>query len=243
MWFLRHLEKLSGCGSQFTLYIGNDVSQWYTMISEGGCDWLAWTTHLLIPSKRDAVIGWYIWPEPLTSNGYRVYSLMTDGITCQFHVALMFTPTCKIRHAGCGVRMRNTIYLYTLVNEKSYVFIKLMRNYLCLSLFEERGWCTGLVPFSWVSHGRRSILFLQRGPYMLPRGWTFWLALGSFLRYSNSVESVQGSLGSVPISWVSHGRRSIFFLQRGSYMLPRGWTFWFALGSSYKPFHEYFHRI
>ena len=27
MWYLRHLEKLSGCGSQFTLYIGNDISQ------------------------------------------------------------------------------------------------------------------------------------------------------------------------------------------------------------------------
>ena len=164
---------------------------------------------------------------------------MRDAIICQFHLVW-----CS-HHVQDKTRWlwREKYNIFILVNEKSCVFIKLMINYLCLSLFEERGWCTGLVPFSWVSHGRRSILFLQRGPYMLPRGWTFWLALGSFLRYSNSVESVQGSLGSVPISWVSHGRRSIFFLQRGSYMLPRGWTFWFALGSSYKPFHEYFHRI
>ena len=172
--------------------------------------------------------------------------------------------------------------------------------------------CVGLVQFSWVSHGRRSIFFLKMGPYMLPGGWTCWLALGSnykplqnlplsalfffnftfyllfklacqfargvtgffhflelatvggrfyfskwcvtccqrgtyfdlpwgrainpsknylfrtvflqfqFSRYSNSVESVQGCLGSVPLSWVSHGRRSILFLQRGPYMLPRG---------------------
>ena len=128
---------------------------------------------------------------------------------CQFHVSI--SMPCQFHG-----------YLYTLVNEKSCVFIKLMINYLCLSLFEERGWCTGLVPFSWVSHGRRSILFLQRGPYMLPRGWTFWLALGSFLRYSNSVESVQGSLGSVPISWVSHGRRSLFFSPKGALHVAKG---------------------
>ena len=219
------------------------------MRSEACCDWLAWPSHRLMPIK-EARCDWLIslaWASHRialqTVTASTVWWQMASHVNfmslwCHTHVQ---DKTCCIP-AGCGVRMRNTIYLYTLVNEKSYIFIKLMRNYLCLSLFEERG-VTGLVPFSWVSHGRRSILFLQRGPYMLPRGWTFWLALGSFLRYSNSVESVQGSLGSVPISWVSHGRRSIFFLQRGSYMLPRGWTFWFALGSSYKPFHEYFHRI
>ena len=209
------------------------------MIWETGCDWLAWTSQRDDPSKSHAVIGLYIWPSLITSNGYCVYRLVRDAIICQFHLVW-----CS-HHVQDKTRWlwREKYNIFILVNEKSCVFIKLMINYLCLSLFEERGWCTGLVPFSWVSHGRRSILFLQRGPYMLPRGWTFWLALGSFLRYSNSVESVQGSLGSVPISWVSHGRRSIFFLQRGSYMLPRGWTFWFALGSSYKPFHGYSPRV
>jgi hypothetical protein len=57
-----------------------------------------------------------------------------------------------------------------------FLVVMLYMYYLCLSL-----WRGGhrLFPFSWVSHGRRSIFFLQRGPYTLPRGQTFWLALGS----------------------------------------------------------------
>ncbi len=44
--------------------------------------------------------------------------------------------------------------------------------------------------------------------------------------------------GSVPFSWVSNGRRLIFFLQRVHNMLPMGYPFRSALGSSYKPLQK-----
>ena len=68
---------------------------------------------------------------------------------CQFHVSI--SMPCQFHG-----------YLYTLVNEKSCVFIKLMINYLCLSLFEERG-----SPGSIFTGFLIKIIERYAGPYML----------------------------------------------------------------------------
>ena len=141
-----------------TLYIGNDISQWYTMIWETGCDWLAWTSQRDDPSKSHAVIGLYIWPSLITSNGYCVYRLVRDAIICQFHLVW-----CS-HHVQDKTRWlwREKYNIFILVNEKSCVFIKLMINYLCLSLFEERG-----SPGSIFTGFLIKIIEKNAGPYML----------------------------------------------------------------------------
>ena len=57
---------------------------------------------------------------------------------------------------------REKYNIFILVNEKSCVFIKLMINYLCLSLFEERG-----SPGSIFTGFLIKIIEKNAGPYML----------------------------------------------------------------------------